>query len=132
MASTATGKGYWLVTDKGRVVPFGDAADLGGAVGDVKDVTGIVAAPTGGYWLFTSTGRVQPFGAAGMFGGLAGKTDQQIVAMASTSTGLGYWLLGEKGKIGAFGDAPRLRKGGLASVERPVPPAGLMPTLPMD
>jgi hypothetical protein len=132
LAPTPTGDGYWLATDQGRVVPFGDATDLGGLVGKATDVAGITASPLGGYWLYTSAGRVAPFGAASMLGGLVGKTGQTIVGMASTGSGAGYWLLGDKGKVGAFGDATKPRSGGLASVEKPVPPAGLMPVLPMD
>ena len=132
MASTPTGKGYWLVTEKGRVISFGDAANLGGLVGEASDVEGIAASPTGGFWLFTSAGRVVPFGSLRTHGGLVGKTDQRIVGMASTDTGAGYWLLGEKGKIGAFGDASKARSGGLASMDRPVAPSTLLLKLPLD
>jgi hypothetical protein len=132
MASTTTGAGYWIATEKGRVVPFGDAANLGGSAGEVSDVAGIVSSPAGGYWLFMSSGRVVPFGSAGAHGGLVGKTRQRIVGMATTAGGAGYWLVGEKGKIASFGQAPRPRVGDLASVAKPVPPGGLMPSLPMD
>jgi hypothetical protein len=65
--------------------------------------------PTG-YWLFTSVGNV--YGSVGTrgFGSPAAMHARgaQIVGMAASSDGGGYWLAGASGRIWRFGDAARL------------------------
>ena len=66
MAATPDAKGYWLVTTKGKVVPFGDAHDYGSMTGALKaDIVGIAPTANGkGYWLAARDGAVFGFGDA--------------------------------------------------------------------
>ncbi len=132
IAPTPTGLGYWLVDSAGRVYPVGDAPDLGGmrVMSAIDQIAGITATPLGdGYWLVTSRGRVHAFGAAVAHGGLLDEIDAQlviddfasladlqheartralahpIVAIASTPTGGGYWLVTVDGWVVGRGDA---------------------------
>lgn len=131
IAPTATGSGYWLVDSAGRVTPVGDAAELGSlAEPDATDpIVGIASTPLGdGYWLVSSHGRVHHFGAAKGFGGLFSELDRQldlrvfesyealraqarrmakdtsVIAIASTPTGGGYWIVTADGRIFGRGD----------------------------
>ena len=72
VAATATpdGRGYWMVTANGGVLPFGDAASFGSVR---KPFTGrvvaIVATPDGnGYWIACRSGKVYNFGDADFYG----------------------------------------------------------------
>jgi hypothetical protein len=132
IAPTATGLGYWLVDSAGRVTPVGDAADLGSLPSTRPNdpVVGIAATSNGdGYWLATSRGRVTRFGKAARLGGLLHEFDAQlsladfdtfdamaaearrraaehpVVAIASTPTGKGYWLVTADGWVIGRGDA---------------------------
>ncbi|MEA2517737.1 MAG: hypothetical protein QOG16_1575 [Actinomycetota bacterium] len=112
MASTVSGYGYWLVTKRGRVFPFGDASAHGQLIGKQISVVDIETTPSGnGYWLLAKSGRVFPFGDATALGG-AKETGSTYAGMASTPTGVGYWLFGTNGNVQAYGDANDL--GGLA------------------
>jgi CHAP domain len=109
LASTPTGRGYWLVGRDGGVFAFGDAHYYG-STGDLRltePVVGMAATPSGhGYWMVASDGGVFAFGDARYLGSMGGRTlDQPIVAMARTASGRGYWLVGRDGGIFAFGDA---------------------------
>jgi Mannosyl-glycoprotein endo-beta-N-acetylglucosaminidase len=132
IAPTATGLGYWIVDSAGRVVAVGDAAEFGSLAAPIPTdpVVGIAATPAGdGFWLATSRGRVHRFGAAKRFGGLFQEFDAQlnvndfetfaamraearrrvgehpVIAIASTPTGGGYWLVSADGSIIGRGDA---------------------------
>jgi hypothetical protein len=109
MASTADGKGYWMVSFSGRVWAFGDATKVRGT-SPVRSVAGIVASPRGGYWLFSTNGNVYRGGGAGWFGSVAAHRVKKpsIVGMASTFDGRGYWLVSSSGRVYSFGDAARL------------------------
>lgn len=62
--------------------------------------------PTGGIIVARPDGAVDCFDGALFFGSMAGKKmNAPIVGIASTSSGNGYWLLGEDGGIFCFGDA---------------------------
>lgn len=52
----------------------------------------------------TRSGRVLAFGRAESFGH-AVKDGVRVVGLASTPTGLGYWLFTDKGRVLAYGDA---------------------------
>jgi hypothetical protein len=116
MASTADGRGYWVVTSPGHVYAFGDAPNLPVRPHGQR-VAGIVDDPSGGYWLFTASGNVYRSSAAGWFGSAAARHAQTpIVGMASTADGRGYWMVSSSGRVYAFGDATKVR----SSPSRPV------------
>lgn len=108
MASTANGKGYWIVAANGAVYSF-NAPYYGGLVGWPlgHPVVGMAATPTGrGYWLVTSDGTVFPAGDAKWYGGLSGKRlTSPIKAIISTPGGKGYWLYAADGGVFTFGKA---------------------------
>jgi hypothetical protein len=109
MASTADGRGYWVLTSSGRAYAFGDAPKLT-ARAQGQRVAGIVADPTGGYWLYTSSGNVYGTSGAGRFGSAAARhAHTPIIGMASTADGRGYWMVNSSGGVYAFGDATELR-----------------------
>jgi hypothetical protein len=67
IASTPTGKGYWLAAADGGVFTFGDAPFYGSEGGKPlnKPIVGISATPTGkGYWLVAADGGIFTFGDA--------------------------------------------------------------------
>jgi hypothetical protein len=111
MAAIATrpdGRGYWLVSRRGRVFSFGKAAYFGGAS---RQMTGdravdIAATPTGlGYWIFTASGRVMSFGDAVHHG------DDPSLGNVTAGAGYGgdgYWLATTSGQVVPFGSAPNL------------------------
>jgi hypothetical protein len=119
MASTADGRGYWMVSWAGRVYAFGDATKVRG-ISPVRSVAGIAANPRGGYWLFSTNGNVYRSGGAGWFGSVAAHRVKRpsIVGMASTFDGRGYWLVSASGRVYRFGDAARLaiRGGGIRGI----------------
>jgi uncharacterized protein YkwD/ribosomal protein L24E len=109
MASTPTGKGYWLVASDGGIFRYGDAGFYGSAGGIHlnKPIVGMAATPTGkGYWLVASDGGIFRYGDAGFYGSMGGRAlNKPVVGMASTPTGKGYWLVASDGGIFRFGDA---------------------------
>jgi len=65
MASTADGRGYWMVGSDGGIFAFGDASFLGSTGGTVlvQPILGMaVDVATGGYWLVARDGGVFAFG----------------------------------------------------------------------
>ena len=74
IATTADGRGYYVVGANGAVYAFGDATSYGSsAVGTASDVKSIVPTATGrGYWLIGGDGNVYPFGDATGQGNLPG------------------------------------------------------------
>ena len=71
MASTPSGRGYWLVASDGGVFTFGDAGVLrfDGALRLNRPIVGMAATPSGrGYWLVASDGGVFTFGDAAYYG----------------------------------------------------------------
>ena len=103
--------GYWLATANGQVYGQGSAGSYGGfpvttTTGPVVGIAGVPSAK--GYWLVTNAGNVSKHGSdIGFYGdppGL-GKHISNIVAMAASSDGKGYYLVGSDGGIFTFGDA---------------------------
>ena len=103
--------GYWLATANGQVYGQGAAGSYGGfpvttTTGPVVGIAGVPSAK--GYWVVTAAGNVSKHGTdIGFYGdppGL-GKHISNIVAMAATSDGQGYYLVGSDGGIFTFGDA---------------------------
>jgi hypothetical protein len=125
---TSDDGGYWLVASDSGVFSFGNAKFYGNGYTD--GLTGLggshpLAAPIDdliptsndqGYWLLGADGGVFAFGNARFFGstytagltGLSGphQLAEPIVDMVPTSNDQGYWLLGEDGRVFAFGNAP--------------------------
>ncbi len=88
MASTADGRGYWLVAADGGIFPFGLAPGYGSTGGRAlaAPIVEMVRLPRGdGYWLVGSNGAVYPFGAATQRGGLSGRFLNQPVVGGSAS-----------------------------------------------
>ena len=112
IASTSSGKGYWVAAEDGGVFAFGDAGFFGsiGATTLNQPIVGIASTPTNrGYWLVGRDGGVFAFGDAAFFGSIGATTlNQPIVGIASASDGAGYWLVARDGGVFAFGDAPFL------------------------
>jgi hypothetical protein len=101
MAATPSGNGYWVVTRRGIVYPFGKAV-LHARIRPARPVIGIVAAPNHGYWLYTASGNVYPSTGAPYYGSPHGSN---VASMLATPDGRGYWLITHTGKVYAYGDA---------------------------
>ncbi len=98
-------EGYRVVTNRGRVIGYGDTQGVPPADGEAS----VVAAARGGdsgLLLLHSDGRVTTTGDAVWRGDMAGTAlDAPMVAMAVTPDGNGYWLLARDGGVFAFGSA---------------------------
>jgi hypothetical protein len=120
MATTPTGRGYWLVASDGGVFTYGDATFHGsmGAQHINAPIVDIAPTPSGaGYWLVAKDGGVFTYGDAKFFGGLGSTSNHaSIVAIEPSKSGNGYWMLGSDGSIYTFGDAPYL--GGIPAAQR--------------
>jgi SGNH domain (fused to AT3 domains) len=110
IVATASGRGYWIVTDQSRVHRFGDATALGDLAGSGETVVAMAGTPNRtGYWLLTASGRIVPFGSAGAHGDLQGRLPAEpLVALAAHPGGQGYWVLDAAGNVHPFGAAPQL------------------------
>lgn len=111
IASTPSGRGYWALSEGGRVLPSGDAPLLGSPelsalLGPVGKAVAIESTPSGqGYWVALESGRVMSFGDAA---GLGSAPGGPVVGMARTPSGRGYWVATADGRVSAHGDAPAL------------------------
>ena len=129
IASTPDGGGYWLVTAKGVVSSFGDATKFCPSSGcaslpvpaspeSAGQVVGVAADPSGGYWLVSKNGTVHALSGATSYGSLSpgppippasgmppAGPQGQVVGIASTPDGDGYWLVSAEGVVWPFGDA---------------------------
>ena len=107
MAQAQGGKGYWLVTAKGKVFSFGDARAYGSPSHLAKPIVGMAATPDGkGYWLVASDGGIFNYGDARYFGSTSKlHLKAPIVGMAAPAQGDGYWLVASDGGVFAFGKA---------------------------
>jgi hypothetical protein len=144
MLPTASGQGYYLLSNTGLVPTFSRlSCDNGGGYGSGNDlsntllnapVVGMARGPTNpcggtdGYWIVTADGGVFTFGAFMLFYGSAGSLhlNSPIVGIASTSSGDGYWLVGADGGIFNYGDAGFF--GSAASLKLNSPIVGMAPT----
>lgn len=106
---TPSGRGYWIVTEAGDVVGFGDAPDLGPAEDVVVEspVVAFTASGDTGGWVVTALGEVVPVGDAADHGSVtdavAGDTVVGIVADQRTG---GFWVVTRQGDVVAAGGAP--------------------------
>lgn len=110
IAATPTGRGFWALSEGGRVLPSGDAQVLGSPelsalLGPAGKAVAIEPTPTGlGYWVAEESGRISAFGDAPGLGSATGP----VVGMAATPSGRGYWAATADGRVSAHGDAPAL------------------------
>jgi hypothetical protein len=123
MSALPDGSGYWVFTDQGRALAFGDAewyGDMGNVTlnGPVLDS---VATPSGqGYWMVASDGGIFAFGDAQFYGSMGGqRLNQPVMSMAPDPDGAGYWLVAQDGGIFAF-DAPFYGSMGATPLNQPV------------
>ncbi len=140
MASTPTGRGYWLVASDGGIFAFGDAGFFGstGAIALARPIAGMATTPSGrGYWMSATDGGIFAFGDAAFLGSSAGRRAGagEITSMAPTGTGKGYWQVAGDGEVFSFGDAPRAGRVqgsviGLAALPSPVAAATVPVTTP--
>ena len=116
--------GYWITSNSGQVLHFGDVAHHGDLTGQTlaASVAAIEALPgRDGYWLALANGDVVAFGGAVDRGNVSHLTlDAPVVGMTSTSTGAGYYLLGQDGGIFAFGDADFFGSTGGIKLDKPI------------
>ena len=107
MAQTPGGKGYWLVTAKGKVYAFGQAKAYGSPSHLVSPIVGMAGAPGGkGYWLVAKDGGIFSYGDARYYGSAAKFHPRaSVVGMAADPQGSGYWLVASDGGVFAFGKA---------------------------
>lgn len=111
VSASPTGKGSWVLTSAGRVIPIGGVRVYGeiprsrarnGAVGIASNATGT------GYWVVTKFGHVYGFGAARAKGSLVGLTRRDEVVGITRSQGNGYYLIQATGRVTGFGSAVSL------------------------
>ncbi len=120
IATTPTGRGYWLVGSDGGVFTYGDAS-FHGSLGSQHinaPIVDIAPTPSGnGYWIAAADGGVFTYGDAKFFGALGSvRNHAPIVAIEPSRSGQGYWLLGSDGSMYTFGDAPYF--GGIPPAQR--------------
>jgi hypothetical protein len=102
--------GYLVLSDRGAVIPFGQARFFGDTANFVIRGRAVSLAVFGGtdgsagYWFLTDAGGVFTFGAASFYGSI-GNLPISAVAIEPTPTYHGYWIAGGDGRIAAFGDA---------------------------
>ena len=110
---TTDGSGVWVLDSTGKVYVRGASGHFGDLITNPvtldpgENVATLSVKPDGtGYWIFTNKGRAIPFGSASFFGDMtAFVLDGDVIASVSTTTGLGYYMVGADGGIFTFGDA---------------------------
>ncbi len=124
MASTPSGRGYWLVASDGGVFTYGNAPFYGSTGGMTlnKPIVGMASTPDGGgYWLVASDGGIFSYGDAHFYGSTgAMKLNQPVVGMAATADGAGYWLVASDGGIFSYGDAQFHGSAGSLVLNKPI------------
>ena len=109
IAGLPDGSGYWVFTDRGRAIPFGNARHYGDMSGTALNGPVIASVPTPsglGYWMIASDGGVFSFGDARFHGSTGNlRLNEPVVGVAADPDGEGYWLVAADGGIFAF-DAP--------------------------
>jgi len=126
--------GYWLVDASGMITAyevshFGDHSTSGGTS---ASVVGLGVRPDKlGYWTVQANGDVTAFGQAADLGDLPQigvVPARPVVAMSPTSSGGGYYLLGDDGGVFAFGDAAFFGSTGDIALALPVTAMASAPT----
>jgi hypothetical protein len=128
LSSTASGKGYWLFTNKGRAIPKGDAAtyrDMFGTPLNGPVLDSIRTSTGGGYYMVASDGGVFSFGDAAFHGSMGdARLNAPVRSLAPDPDGVGYWLVAGDGGIFAF-EAPFRGSMGGKPLNKPV--VGMVP-----
>ena len=71
--------------------------------------TGAARSASGGLWVAGGNGGVRILGSAGYYGSKASQLkNTRMVAIAPRPAGDGYWMLTRRGRVFAFGGAPKL------------------------
>ncbi|MFC4068178.1 glycoside hydrolase family 19 protein [Actinoplanes subglobosus] len=132
IATTKSGRGYWVAAADGGVFSFGDARFHGSMGGKTLNapVVAIAATATGlGYWLTAADGGVFAFGDAAAKGSMGGKVlNAPVVGIAGTPSRQGYWLVASDGGIFAFGDAKFYGSMGGKTLNAPIRGIAATPT----
>ncbi len=109
VASTRTGRGFWVASTDGAVTPEGDARPYGSAraLDLAAPVVSIAATASGaGYWLLGGDGGVFSYGDARFYGSTGNDhLVQPALQMVATHDGKGYWFVARDGGVFTFGDA---------------------------
>ncbi|MCP4959510.1 MAG: hypothetical protein GY925_09610 [Actinomycetia bacterium] len=105
--------GYWLVTAGGDLYPFGDTSFTRSSIGPV--VASTAGSAGVGLWAVRADGSVIQVGGVSWFGDAPMNDGESAVAIAATSTNMGYWVFTDRGRAVAFGDAEHL--GDLAGIQ---------------
>ncbi len=109
MASTPSGKGYWLVASDGGIFAYGDAQFYGstGAIKLNKPIVGMTSTASGnGYWFIAQDGGIFAYGDAQFLGTPAeDNLTTPVVGMAANPTGTGYWVVTGNGTVYWYGAA---------------------------
>ncbi len=128
LSALPDGTGYWVFTNRGRAIPFGNAQFYGDMASTPLNgaILGSVATSTGkGYWMVGSDGGIFSFGNAKFYGSMGGKVlNKPVMSMAPDPDGVGYWLVASDGGIFAF-DA--LFKGSMGGTPLNKPVSGMVP-----
>ncbi|MCP4958706.1 MAG: hypothetical protein GY925_05475 [Actinomycetia bacterium] len=96
--------GYWLLTDRYGVVPFGDAASFHTIHSGYYGLAAIGAHPDGGgFWTVGHDGMVEAYGSAEYHG--EPQLADEAIAIEPTSSGDGYFVFDSGGRVHAYGDA---------------------------
>ena len=123
LSATPSGAGYWVFTNRGRAVAFGDATALGDMTGTALNgpVLDSVATPSGrGYYMVASDGGIFAFGDARFAGSMGGKRlNAPVRSLVPDGDGAGYWLVAADGGVFAF-DAPFRGSMGGRPLNKPV------------
>ncbi|MHB8290291.1 MAG: RHS repeat-associated core domain-containing protein [Acidimicrobiales bacterium] len=127
MAATPSGGGYWMVTNYGTVYAYGNAQMAGfndpGLDGTNFDwYAGIGSGPGGdGFWLVRSRGQTYAFGET-YFGNPTIPSQNEVVALATTTQHTGYDLMDTSGQFYAYGTVPFTGNNPYATPPPPPPP----------
>jgi len=128
LSATPNGQGYWIFTNRGRALAYGQAVHRGDLAGVPLNgaVLGSRATTTGqGYYMVASDGGVFAFGDA-VFHGSTGdiRLNSPVQALVPDPDGVGYWLVAGDGGVFAFAAGFRGSMGG-RHLNRPV--SGMVP-----
>jgi surface antigen len=125
-AITSTDAGYWMVSARGTVYPFGAATNYGSATAAVA----IASRRDGkGYWTVDAAGRVRAFGAATTYASAPTLVPgERVTTIAATPNGRGYWLFSNRGRVFARGDAAFLGDMHAVHLNGPVVASAATPT----
>lgn len=100
---TPSHNGYWIVTQAGHVVGFGDANDLGPSEDTTVHSPIVAFAPTGsgGGWLVTALGEVVPVGNAPHHGDVTSRvgSSDKVVGIVADPSSNGFWVVTRSGNI---------------------------------